>query len=212
MSDAKLRSSRATSRITNAKESLQMAASDIGPIHKGMHLFLISRGQWSMIDAILHVIDQVGKSELSVWTWTAGNNDLFSLTALKGTQKLTHARLIIDFKATTTNAPTLKLWTRTFGPDSIRYVINHAKISTIASETGLRVVIRGSMNLNCNPRFEQLDITEGGPEYELINKIENSLPVLPADCSQSDARNASQLSDFGKNNLAMFQGVRAWTK
>ncbi len=34
------------------------------------------------------------------------------------------------------------------------------------------------MNLNWNPRFEQLDITEGGGDFDLVERIRSELPVL----------------------------------
>ena len=53
-----------------ARESFANAAETIGPCKPGMSLFAITRGQWSMIDAVLHVLDQVGPAAVSLWTWT----------------------------------------------------------------------------------------------------------------------------------------------
>lgn len=43
--------SRTTSRRTHAVNSFKTAAECIGPAHKGMSLFAVTRGQFSMIDA-----------------------------------------------------------------------------------------------------------------------------------------------------------------
>ena len=51
-------------------ESFESAAKCIGPIEKGMSLFAITRGQFSMIDAIFHCLHEIGPAEMSVWTWT----------------------------------------------------------------------------------------------------------------------------------------------
>ena len=51
-------------------ESFESAASTIGPIEKDMSLFCITRGQFSMIDAIYHCIDSIGPANVSIWTWT----------------------------------------------------------------------------------------------------------------------------------------------
>jgi hypothetical protein len=83
---------------------------------------------------------------------------------------VSNATLIIDAGARSKNAALLTQWQEQFGPDSVRYVVNHAKIATVEGG-GYRVLLRGSMNLNFNPRFEQLDITEGGDDFSLVRQI-----------------------------------------
>ena len=65
------RSSRITNRRRTAKESFGLACECIGKCEAGMSLFAITRGQWSMIDAVLHVLDQVGPAA-GVWAALAG--------------------------------------------------------------------------------------------------------------------------------------------
>jgi hypothetical protein len=137
---------------------------------------------------------------------------------------VTGARLVIDraggagktsSKKSRTDRNNLLLgeWRRIFGDESVRYVVNHAKIARVEAESGLRVLLRGSMNLNFNPRFEQLDITEGGPDYDLVEKIENELPILPPSCSKADAYAASRVSEaFEPEQLKIFGGLKVWAK
>lgn len=68
-----VRASSAAGRRKAARESFQSAAECIGTVEPGMSLFAITRGQWSMIDAILAVLDQVGPAKLSLWTWTVAD-------------------------------------------------------------------------------------------------------------------------------------------
>jgi len=69
------------------------------------------------------------------------------------------------------------------------------------------------MNLNFNPRFEQLDITEGGDDFALVERLESELPVLPKKYSNAEAEAATKLSKaFEQSELKMFQGIKTWAK
>jgi hypothetical protein len=66
--------------------------------------------------------------------------------------------------------------------------------------------------LNYNPRFEQADVTEGGEEFSLVERIENELPVLRPGCSNAEAESGTKLSlAFEASELAMFSGVKPWS-
>jgi hypothetical protein len=69
------------------------------------------------------------------------------------------------------------------------------------------------MNLNFNPRFEQADITEGGSDFDLVEQIEDELPILPARSSNAEAMTASGLSRaYERSTLEMFGGLRTWQR
>lgn len=166
-----------------------------------------------MIDAVLHVLDQVGPAFISLWTWTVADYEVQVLTRLMVDRRLRGGRLVIDHGARKKNAPIIRDWKAAFGGESVRYVVNHAKIARVQSESGLRLLLRGSMNLNFNPRFEQFDITEGGADFALVEQIEGALPVLVDGCSGADVWAASAVSAaFSPQQLAMFDGVRVWQK
>lgn len=201
------------SRRTKAVESFANAADAIGDIHAGMSVFALTRGQWSMIDAVLHVLDCVGLAEISVWTWTVAEYEIGTLTRLRNDRRLTGGRLVIDAGARRKNAAIIADWKAAFGSDSVRYVRNHAKIATIKSASGLRLLLRGSMNLNFNPRFEQFDLTEGGADFDLIEQVEMGLPILNDDCTNQDVLVASGvMRSFAVSDLEIFAGVKVWQK
>ena len=50
-------------RVKRAVESFESAAATIGPIEKDMSLFAITRGQFSMLDAILHCLHGRGSGK-----------------------------------------------------------------------------------------------------------------------------------------------------
>jgi len=199
-------------RRKKAVESFKSAAECIGPIEKDMSLFAITRGQWSMIDAILHCLDCVGTAEISLWTWTVAEYEVQCIERLMLDKRITKATLVIDYGARNKNRALLEKWISIFGQDSIRFVVNHSKIATIKS-ADKTLLLRGSMNLNFNPRFEQFDITEGGQDYELVKEIEAELDALPIDCAGSDVYKQSKVSDaFDQQTLDLFQGVKTWAK
>ena len=207
------RASAPSARRLRAVESFGSAAQAIGPVAPGMSLFALTRGQWSMIDAVLHCLDEVGPAKVSIWTWTVAEYEVEVLTRLRRDKRITAGRLVIDGGARKKNAPIIREWKDTFGRESVRYVHNHAKIALIESASGLRLCLRGSMNLNFNPRFEQFNLTEGGQDFDLIRSVEDELPVLEDDATGDQIWTATKASAaFTQETLDLFGRVKVWAK
>ena len=201
-----------SSRRAVAVESFKTAAECIGPVESGMSLFAITRGQFSMIDAVMHVLDQVGPAKLSIWTWAIADYELSQFSRLQEDGRITDGLLVIDNSARKRNSEIIREWQHKFGAKSVRYVMNHSKIATIEGN-GFKVLLRGSMNLNFNPRFEQLDVTEGGPDFDLVKEIESEIPWLPNNASHADCQNATRVGEaFEQQTLDMFAEVKTWAK
>lgn len=200
------------SRRKRAVESFKTAADCIGTIEPGSSLFAITRGQFSMIDATLACLDQVGPADISLWTWTVAEYEIECLERLRNDGRIRNALMVIDHGARNKNADLIRQWKSTFGPESVRYVVNHSKIVTIKSDK-FKLLLRGSMNLNFNPRFEQFDLTEGGEDYDLVKKIEMELPILGDKAPGKDVYKASRVSEaFEPEQLSIFSGVKVWAK
>jgi hypothetical protein len=193
-------------------ESFKTAAECIGRIEPGAALFAITRGQFSMIDAALACLDQVGPAAVSLWTWTVAEYEIECLERLRTDGRILAGRLIIDHGARNKNAGLIRQWKAAFGPESVRYVLNHAKIVTIQNDR-FKLLLRGSMNLNYNPRFEQFDLTEGGRDFDLVQEIESALPVLDDQAPGEDIYKASRVSEaFDQEQLNLFSGIKVWAK
>ena len=213
MSGSKGKSAAPAARRTRAVESFGCAKATIGDVVPGMSLFAVTRGQWSMIDAVLHVLDQVGPAAVSLWTWTVAEYEVEVLSRLRIDGRVTAGRLVIDHGARHKNAGIIREWKSSYGADSVRYVVNHGKIATVESASGMRCLLRGSMNLNFNPRFEQFDLTEGGPDFTLVRAIEDELPVLADDCSGEEVYAGSKLATaFDQRQLEFFKKAKVWAK
>lgn len=207
------RTGKPESRHFHAKESFKNAAECIGEITKGKRLFAITRGQWSMIDAILHCLDQVGEARVTVWTWTIADYEVQVFERLMMDNRVTAARLVIDGGARNKNAALIAKWKQNFGGDSVRYVLNHSKIATIETQDGIKLLLRGSMNLNFNPRFEQFDLSEGCEGFDLVQEIEDQLPILEDNCKGEEIYKASKVSQaFKQETLGLFSGMKVWAK
>ncbi len=199
-------------RRKRAVESFKTAADCIGTLEPGAALFAITRGQFSMIDATLACLNQAGPADISLWTWTVAEYEIECLERLRNDGRVRNALMVIDHGARNKNAALIRQWKRTFGSESVRYVVNHAKIVTIRSER-FRLLLRGSMNLNFNPRFEQFDLTEGGEDFEMVKRIEAELPILEDSAKGEDVYKASKVSEaFQPEQLSIFSGVKVWAK
>ncbi len=171
-------------------ESFENAATCIGPITHGMSLFTVTRGQFSMIDAIYHCLKQIGLAEVSLWTWTVATRHAEVMAGFLAQNEITRASLICDQSLDERDPVLVENWRKRFGDDTIKICKNHAKMARIWNRD-FRLLLRGSMNLNVNPRFEQLDITEGGEDFNLIERLEAELPELGRKWSNAAAEAAS---------------------
>ena len=63
-----------------------------------MSLFAITRGQFSMIDAIFHCLHEIGPAEVSVWTWTIADYEVEAMAGLMARKEITSGRLVVGGK------------------------------------------------------------------------------------------------------------------
>src|SRR6516164_204025 len=124
-------------------ESFESAAKCIGPIVSEMSLFAITRGQFSMIDAIFHCLHEIGPAEVSVWTWTIADYEVEAMAGLMARQEITAGRLVIDQSADRRNGTIIEQRRQRFGDEAVRICKNHAKIARVWNEK-FRLLLRGS--------------------------------------------------------------------
>jgi len=194
------------------QESFASASACIGPVESGLSLFAVTRGQFSMIDVINHLIAEVGPCHVSVWTWAIADYEVQAFTTLLERREILGTNLIVDTSAEKRNSDLIQQWRNRFGAETVKVCKNHSKIARVWTDD-FRLLARGSMNLNFNPRFEQLDVTEGGADFDLVKEIEEELPVLRANASNSEVDKASKLSlAYESGTLDMFKGTKVWAK
>lgn len=218
-------------RRSRAVESFDSAGVCIGKIEPGSALFAVTRGQFSMLDALCHVVEQCAPCVVSIWTWRLAKFDLDRIIELHSEGKITAASMLIDRSAVLAGGVSgsqagrrkgkpsemderalsvVVSWRQVFGAESVRVLLNHAKIFTVEGR-GLRVCGRGSANMNENPRFEQFDLTEGGADFDLVRRIEAEQPILPDTATRSEYNRATRIDEaFAPETLALFGDLKPW--
>lgn len=184
----------ARNRALFASECFGNAQTALGQLERGGHKFLITRGQFGMIDLILCALDQVGPSRLTVWVWSIADWEIQVIERLIADKRVLSADLLIDYGALTKKGATVQGWINRFGLGSVKFIVNHAKIVRIWNDDGWKICMRGSCNLNYNPRFEQVDIDDCSPAFDLVARIEDEIPR----CDGSSGKAVYAASGLGR--------------
>jgi len=140
-----------TAKIASAKEA-------IGTIEKNTDVFILTYGQFSLIDALVAILDQTGPADVIISTWTAADAHLQRSAALLESAQIRSLRWIVDRSFETRQPEYCFHMRKLFGPGCIRAIRTHAKFMVVRSETH-DIVVRTSMNLNENPRLENLEVS-----------------------------------------------------
>jgi hypothetical protein len=170
----KARSNAGAKRRESAALCLSTARDALVDFGRDRHVFGITKGQFSMIDIAAAVLERTGPADVSVWTWCIAEYEVSAVTAFMVNGRVRDFRLVMDWAGAQRDMPLVADLQERFGLDCIRVTKTHAKIVMIANEDW-RVVIRGSMNLNSNPRFEQFDVSDGGPAYTVMADVMTEL-------------------------------------
>jgi len=139
------------------------AATAIGELKPGAEIFVLTYGQFSLIEAIDALLEQTGPAEVVLSTWTAGHADLTKSAKLLEAAAITRFRLIVDSSFLNRKPEWCAHMLKVFGEDCIRVWRGHAKFAVIRNEKW-NLAVRTSMNLNTNPRLENLEISDD-PEF-----------------------------------------------
>lgn len=137
----------------------QNAFDAIGELEPGCETFILTFGQFSLIDAIAALVRKTGPASVVISTWTAGHTDLTTTALLLEDAEITDLRLIVDRSFLTRQPGYCRRMLELFGPDCIRTWRGHAKFAIIRNAKW-SLVVRTSMNLNTNPRLENLEISD----------------------------------------------------
>lgn len=139
-------------KLANAKEA-------IGKIEKNTDTFILTFGQFSLIDSLVAILDQTGPADVVISTWTAADAHLERSKNLLESASIKSIRWIVD-RSFEMRKPEFCFHMREiFGSDCIRAIRIHAKFMTIRSATH-SIAVRTSMNMNENPRLENIEISE----------------------------------------------------
>lgn len=168
MTTAKSKTKPAKRDIRTAKKA--SAADAIGKIGKNTDTFILTYGQFSLIDALCVILDQTGPADVTISTWTTADAHLERSAALMESAQIKSFKMIIDGSFVTRQPAYCRHMRALFGDECIRAIKSHAKFILVRSDTH-DIVVRTSMNLNENPRLENIEISEGTDFAEFFQQI-----------------------------------------
>jgi hypothetical protein len=146
------------------------AKNAIGKIRKNSDTYILTFGQFSLIDAVIAIIDQVGPSDVVLSTWTAADAHLEKTQEMLESSDIMSLRMIIDRSFETRQPKYCQRMRNLFGVDCIRHIRNHAKFVIITNQE-YKITIRTSMNLNENPRLENIEVSEDEELTDFMLKV-----------------------------------------
>ena len=148
----------------------ESAAQAIGDIEPGCEIFGFTKGQFSCIDLMLHCLKYTGPADVFVATWSAAAGDIEAAHKFLQNGKIRSIRFLVDYSFRSRKPEFCDELVATFGFDAIRVTVTHAKYFLIRNESW-NLVIRTSMNLNYNPRFENFEISDDKAMADFMQTI-----------------------------------------
>jgi len=137
----------------------ETAKQALGTIKPGCEIFGFTKGQFSFVDLLDAILWQTGPADVVVATWTAASADLTRVKAWLTSDRLLSCRFMVDFSFERRQPAFCATMRECFGDDAIRVTVTHAKFAIIRAKKRA-LVVRTSMNLNHNPRFENFEISD----------------------------------------------------
>ncbi len=158
----------------------QSAKDCIGVLEPGHRLTAVTKGQFSLLDLISAVSDQIGPAALTVSTWSTGIRDTQNLGILIDQGAFTSVSLCLDRSFSGRQPQYVEEIIKVWGQENIRMTRNHAKFFMLRNEAW-NICVRSSMNLNRNPRLEQFDLDDSAEICEFFKGVvEEIFEKMPA--------------------------------
>ena len=178
----------------------QSASDFVGKVRPGMHTFCLSKGQFSLVDVLRELSNQVGPADLALSTWTVAHADLEELQGLCTEARFTRLRFLLDFSFQRRQPALLGHIRKTYGPEAVLVTRNHAKFLLLRTPE-LRLTVRTSMNLNFNPRLEDVEIKECAALHGFLEAILDDLFAAHDKKAQAGKSSAELSAEFARLTL-----------
>jgi len=152
---------------------MKTAAEALAGFDRLTDIYAFTKGAFSIIDVITFILEQTGPARVDFSTWTAANADVTTVLDWIGAGAITKSRWLVDLTFTRRSPELAHRIRQAFGHDSIRVAKNHAKFALISTEgpDPWQVVVKTSMNLNFNPRFESVEIAHDPELWQFHTNI-----------------------------------------
>lgn len=163
----------------------ESAKKSIGKIYKGMEIFGLTKGQFSIINVIETVIEQTGPSDVVISTWTAAGDEIKKAEDFLNNGFINKLHFIVDRSFETRKKTYYDMLIKKFG-DIVSVTNTHAKFILISNDEW-KISIRTSMNLNENKRLENFEISDCEKLFEYLSKI--SAEIMEVDYTYFEFKN-----------------------
>jgi hypothetical protein len=173
MTDVHRRTLKAARDVRRA-EYADNVAEAVGPVERGCEIYGLSRGQYSLIDLIEHILSATGPADLTISTWTAAGADIDYALRLTKDGRVQSCKWIVDTSFPARQPGYCAAMREAFGDDAIRVTKSHAKFALVGNETW-RCVLRTSMNLNENRRLESWELSDDAGLFAYLAGVVESL-------------------------------------
>lgn len=137
----------------------ESAREAIGTLEPGVDAFILSRGQFSLVDVVTHVLDTTGPAHFAAVTWTIATDQSNALSYALRRGRLLSARFLLDFSFFRRKPDYAAAFRELFPAEAFRVSIIHAKFTIITNDTW-RICVHTSANYNINTRAESYAIRD----------------------------------------------------
>ena len=161
----------------------------LGRITPGFYITGFTMGQFSLIDILKAVIEEIGPVSVSMSTWTVAKADCSELLAMLHDGSFKSFRLLIDSTFQKRQPSITTEIRRQFGPESIVITRNHAKLLLIKNDI-YSIYGETSMNLNFNPRMETISLRDDKALHDFFNNALNLIFKHHGNQKDKDYRSA----------------------
>lgn len=155
-------------------ERTASAAVAIGEIKHGEDVFILTYGQFSLIDVLIHILQQTGEADVVISTWTAANAHLDEMAEMMDDKNIRSLKMIVDRSFKTRQPKYFANMVELFGEECFVETTTHAKFMLIGNKDW-NIVVRTSMNLNTNKRLENIEISDDKCFYNFLLKASQDM-------------------------------------
>jgi len=158
----------------------------IGKLKHGEDVYILTYGQFSLIDALFAIVDQTGPADVVLSSWTTASAHLEHVDHMMSASQVRSLRMIVDRSFRSRQPAYHRRMRELFSQDCIRALRSHSKFMVITNDEW-KIVVRTSMNLNENPRLENIEITDDPSFASFMLKIVDEIfDIVEPDCDMSD--------------------------
>lgn len=140
-------------------ERRKNAAEALGAIEPNTDRYIVTKGQFSLIDLISATADAIGPAHFLISMFTAHGAGIADAHDFLKAGKILSAKWLVDFTFQRRKPHFVGQLRALFGDDCIRITKTHAKIVVLVNDR-YAVSILSSMNLTHNPRIEFILVRE----------------------------------------------------